>query len=59
MTNQNGEELKFQSKDWSKQLEDEKFKEHCYKLICGKSILQYDKNFGIDDVTVTEILDNE
>ena len=59
MENHEGEELKFQSKDWSKQLEDEKFKEHCYKLICGKSILQYDKNFGIDDVTVTEILDNE
>ena len=59
MTNQNGEELKFQSKDWSEQLQDTEFKEHCYNLICGKVILKYDKNFGIDDVTVAEEPDGQ
>ena len=54
MINQNGEELKFQSKDWSEQLQDTEFKEHCYNLICEKVILKYDKNFGIDDVVVEE-----
>ena len=59
MTNQNGEELKFQSKDWSEQLQDPEFKEYCYNLICGKVILKYDKNFGIDDVTVAEESDGQ
>ena len=49
-------EIKFQSKDWSEQLKDEKFKEHCYNLICGKVILKYEKNFGIDDVVVEEVV---
>ena len=57
MINQNGEELKFQSKDWSEQLQDTEFKEHCYNLICEKVILKYDKNFGIDDVITEEIKD--
>ena len=56
MLNHKGEELKFQSKDWSEQLKDEKFKEHCYNLICGKVILKYEKNFGIDDVVVEEVV---
>ena len=51
-----GKEIKFQSKDWSKQLKDEKFKEHCYNLICDKVILKYEKNFGIDDVVVEEVV---
>ena len=59
MTNQNGEELKFQSKDWSEQLQDTEFKEYCYNLICDKVILKYDKNFGIDDVTVAEESDGQ
>ena len=59
MTNQNGEELKFQSKDWSEQLKDVEFREHCYNLICDKVILKYDKNFGIDDVTVAEESDGQ
>ena len=50
------EVIKFQSKDWSEQLKDEKFKEHCYNLICGKVILKYEKNFGIDDVVVEEVV---
>ena len=54
MNNQDGKELKFQSKDWSEQLEDEEFREHCYNLICDKVILKYEKNFGIDDVVVEE-----
>ena len=59
MTNQNGEELKFQSKDWSEQLKDVEFREHCYNLICDKVILKYDKNFGIDDITVAEESDGQ
>ena len=48
------EEIKFQSKDWSEQLKDEEFREHCYNLICDKVILKYEKNYGIDDVIVEE-----
>ena len=55
MEDHNGEEIKFQSKDWAKKLEDEDFKEHCYKMICDKVILKYNKaEIGIDDVEVTE-----
>ena len=54
MNNHAGKELKFQSKDWSEQLKDVEFREHCYNLICDKVILKYEKNFGIDDVVVEE-----
>ena len=54
MNDHNGEEMKFQSKDWSAKLEDAEFKEYCYNMICDKVILKYEKNFGIDDVTVEE-----
>ena len=54
MNNHNGEEVKFQSKDWSELLQDEEFKSHCYHLICDKVILKYEKNFGIDDVVIEE-----
>ena len=54
MNNHNGEEVKFQSKDWSELLQDEEFKSHCYNLICDKVILKYEKNFGIDDVVIEE-----
>ena len=55
MEDHNGEEIKFQSKDWAEKLEDEDFKEHCYKMICDKVILKYNKaEIGIDDVEVTE-----
>jgi recombination protein RecA len=54
MDNHAGKELKFQSKDWSKQLKDLEFREYCYNLICDKVILKYEKNFGIDDVVVEE-----
>jgi len=59
MKNHNGEELKFQSKDWSEQLQNTEFKEYCYNLICDKVILKYDKNFGIDDVIVAEESDEQ
>ena len=54
MEDHQGNEIKFQSKDWSEQLKDTEFKEYCYNLICSKAILKYDKNFGIDDITVAE-----
>jgi len=54
MNDHQGNEIKFQSKDWSEQLKDTEFKEYCYNLICSKAILKYDKNFGIDDITVAE-----
>ena len=41
MKDHNGEEIKFQSKDWAEKLEDEEFKDYCYKLICDKVILKY------------------
>ena len=56
MLNHKSKELKFQSKDWSAQLEDKDFRKHCYNLICDKVILKYEKNFGIDDVVVEEEL---
>jgi recombination protein RecA len=51
---QNGKDIKFQSKDWAEKLEDKEFKEYCYNMICEKAILKYEKNFGIDDVIVEE-----
>ena len=55
MNNHNGEEVKFQSKDWSELLQDEEFKSHCYNLICDKIILKYNKaEIGIDDVEMTD-----
>jgi recombination protein RecA len=54
MNNHNGEEVKFQSKDWSELLKDSEFRSHCYELICNKVILKYEKNFGIDDVVIEE-----
>ena len=55
MKDHNGEEIKFQSKDWAEKLEDGEFKSYCYQLICDKVILKYNKaEIGIDDVEVTE-----
>ena len=49
-----GDDIKFQSKDWAEKLEDPEFKEHCYKMICDKVILKYTKaDLGIDDVEIT------
>ena len=55
MDDHNGNEIKFQSKDWAEKLKDEDFKSHCYNMICNKVILKYTKaDLGIDDVVVTE-----
>ena len=55
MEDHEGNEIKFQSKDWSEKLEDEDFKSYCYQLICDKVILKYSKaDLGIDDVEITE-----
>ena len=54
MKDHNGEEIKFQSKDWAEYLEDDEFKSYCYEMICNKVVLKYEKNFGIDDVVVEE-----
>ena len=55
MKDHNGEEIKFQSKDWSEKLKDAEFREYCYDLICDKVILKYTKaDLGIDDVEITE-----
>jgi len=55
MEDHNGDEIKFQSKDWAEKLEDEDFKDYCYKLICDKVILKYTKaDLGIDDVEITD-----
>ena len=60
MQDHNGEEVKFQSKDWAGLLEDEEFKSHCYQLICDKVILKYNKaEIGIDDVEVTDEMMDE
>ena len=54
MDDHNGNEIKFQSKDWPEYLKDEDFKSHCYQMICDKVVLKYEKNFGIDDVVIEE-----
>ena len=59
MNDHKGNELKFQSKDWNEQLEDEEFKEYCYNMICDKIVLKYEKSFGIDDVIVEEDMSEE
>jgi recombination protein RecA len=57
MQNEKGKEIKFQSKDWSESLKNKEFKEYVYQLICDKTILKYDDNFGIDDVVTEELRD--
>ena len=55
MKDHEGNEIKFQSKDWAEKLEDEEFKSYCYQMICDKVILKYTKaDLGIDDVEITE-----
>jgi len=55
MKDHEGNEIKFQSKDWAEKLEDEEFKSYCYQMICDKVILKYTKeDLGIDDVEITD-----
>jgi len=55
-TRENGEEIKFLSKDWNGKLEDdETLKEEVYNKICDKVIMDYKvDNFGIDDLEHTD-----
>src|SRR5210317_45861 len=51
----NGEEIKFQSKDWEEIIStNDELREHIYQLICEKSILKYKEKRGIDDVEFTD-----
>jgi recombination protein RecA len=60
MNDHKGNQMKFQSKDWSEKLKDLEFKEYCYQLICDKVILKYNKaEIGIDDVEVTDEMMDE
>lgn len=54
LENQNGEQLKFQSKDWLKIIEsDPEFKEFIYKKLCDKLIMNYKtRGIGIDEVVI-------
>ena len=55
-TRENGEEIKFLSKDWNGKLEaDPTLKEEVYNMICDKVIMDYKlDNFGIDDLEHTD-----
>jgi len=52
----NGKDVKFQSKDFEKKLEEnDGLKEHLYDQICEASILKYKSaDLGIDDVVYTD-----
>ena len=51
--NFNGEDIKFQSKDFEDiLLKNDELKEHLYNEICEKVILKYQDKIGIDDVEV-------
>ena len=55
LVDQNGEEHKFQSKDWEELItSDEELREYVYKIICDKVILKYKEKLGIDDVEFTD-----
>ena len=56
LTDNLGNEHKFQSKDFKKLLKEvDGLKKHLYELICEKLILKYDMDeLGIDDVVMTE-----
>ena len=60
LTDQDGKEHKFQSKDFEElMLTNSELKDYCYGLICEACIIKYDsKELGIDDVEQTdEVLD--
>ena len=55
-----GDEIKFQSKDWDALLKDRpEVYDYCYEKVCEASILKYDPNFGIDDIAIEETPDEE
>ena len=55
LVDHNGEEIKFQSKDWEDIIStNDELREHIYGLICDKAILKYKEKRGIDDVEFTD-----
>ena len=55
LTDQNGEDHKFMSKDWEELITgNDELREYIYNLICDKVILQYKEKLGIDDVEFTD-----
>ena len=55
-----GDDIKFQSKDWDELLRDRpEVYDYCYEKVCESSILKYDPNFGIDDIAIEETPDEE
>jgi hypothetical protein len=55
LNDHNGEEIKFQSKDWEDIIStNDELREHIYGLICDKAILKYKEKRGIDDVEFTD-----
>ena len=55
-TTDDGEVIKFQSKDWNEKLEkDEHLQKEVYDKICNTLIMEYKvDNFGIDDLEHTD-----
>jgi len=55
LTDEQGKEHKFQSKDWEELItENDELREYVYQIICDKVILQYKEKLGIDDVEFTD-----
>ena len=54
IVNQNGEEVKFQAKEWSNMLEDSEFNDYVYKLVSDKAILKYKEDIDPDKIEVTD-----
>ena len=56
LTDQNGEDVKFQSKEWNGKIESNKeLKKYVYEMICDKCVLKYQsQTLGIDDVKETD-----
>ena len=55
LTDQNGKDHKFLSKDWEDLItENDELREYVYNIICDKVILKYKEKLGIDDVEFTD-----
>ena len=60
LTDQDGKDHKFQSKDFESLMADEDTQKYVYDLICEKTILKYDSGkLGIDDVSTTDEFSDE
>ena len=55
LTDHNGKEHKFLSKDWEELITgNDELREYVYEIICDKVILKYKEKLGIDDVEFTD-----